>query len=278
MFTPGLARDVHVDQGVQGISTQTLKLVGLVAAASAVLGVFAPATSADSASLHLAVPWSGSDASCPAGYSATTECHPHPGGPVAIPGFGFVSQSMLFAVDVAPPGCPPGSQKALSYPAQLTIKDRGQIDIAVDASSACADPGVPLLSEAQNFTITGGTGVFAGASGSGVVSRSHVVCCPGSGTDDWDGTITAPGFVVDTTPPAINGAHNRVVRAPRGAKRIRVRYNVSAIDAVDGALRPTCRPRSGSRFRVGRRTKVRSVSDHSANVTRATFTVVVRRR
>jgi hypothetical protein len=76
----------------------------------------------------------------------------------------------------------------------------------------------------------------------------------------------------------IKGTHNRLLHAPRGVKRLRVKYKVTAQDDTDGALRPTCRPRSGSRFRVGRRTTVRcSVSDRSANLSRAKFKVVVRR-
>jgi hypothetical protein len=258
---------------------RTLTLVALAGTAFAVVLEFAPTTSADSASLHVAIPWHGGDASCPAGYPASTECHSRPGGPVAVPGFGFVSESYVAAVDVAPTGCPTGTQKILSYPAQLMVKDRGAILITVAASDTCANTGVPVLSVAQAFTITGGTGVFADASGSGMVSRTNVGCCPGHATDNWEGTISAPAFVPDLTPPTINGAHKRVVRAPARVNRIRVRYRVTALDAIDGALRPTCRPRSGSRFRVGRRTTVRcSVSDLRANFRRTKFTVDVRRR
>jgi hypothetical protein len=259
---------------------RALAIVGLFAAGLVVLGALSSRSSANSASLHVSIAFKGIPAACPAaGYPATTECHSRPGGSVAVPGFGFVSQSYIVAVDLAPPGCPTGTQELLSYPAQLLVKDRGKIFIALAGRETCAEGGVPLISLSQTFTITGGTGVFAGASGSGVVTRTHVGCCPGFGTDNWDGTLTAPGFAVDLTPPTIKGAHNRVVQAPRTAKRIPVKYKVAALDAVDGPLRPTCRPRSGSHFRVGRRTTVRcSVSDHSANISRAKFRVVVRRR
>jgi hypothetical protein len=228
--------------------------------------------------MHVALTFRGLSAACPSGYPPTAECHSRPGGPVAVPGLGFVAQSYVAAVDLAPTGCPADTQKILSYPSRLIVKDRGQIFIAVAASSTCAEAGVPLLSVAQSFTITGGTGVFAGASGSGVVSRTHAGCCPGFGTDNWNGTITAPGFAVDLTPPTIKGAHNRVVHAPAAAKRLRVKYKVTAHDAMDGALRPTCRPRSGSRFPVGRRSTVRcSVTDRSANLGRAKFKITVLR-
>lgn len=262
----------------QRMPKRTVTIVGLVVSASAVLFAFAPSTSADSASLQVAVTFRGVAAACPSGYPSTAECHSRPGGPVAVPGLGFVSQAYVAAVDLAPTECPAGTQKILSYPSRLLVKDRGQIFIAVAASSTCADPGVPLLSVAQSFTITGGTGVFAGASGSGVVSRTHAGCCPGFGIDNWNGTITATGFLVDLTPPTIKGAHNRVVHAPAAAKRVRVKYKVTALDAKDGSLRPTCRPRSGSSFRVGRRTIIRcAVSDRSANFAHAKFRIIVRR-
>jgi hypothetical protein len=166
----------------------------------------------------------------------------------------------------------------LSYPAQLVVKDRGTIFMSVAPSEVCAAEGVPSVSVSQAFTITGGTGDFAGASGSGVVSRSNVTCCAANGTDNWDGTLSAPAFQVDLTAPTIKGAHNRLIHAPRGVKRVRVRYKVTALDDIDGALRPTCRPRSGSPFRVGRRTTVRcSISDRSANFSHAKFSIRVRR-
>jgi hypothetical protein len=258
---------------------RTLTLVGLATAALAWAFVLAPTSSAGSASLQVAIPWHAVDASCPAGYPASTECHARTGGPVAIPGLGFVSTSYVAAVDVAPTGCPAGMLKILTYPAQLIVEGRGAISITVGGSDTCANPGVPVLSVEQAYTITGGTGVFAAATGNGMVSRTDVGCCPGHATDNWAGTISAPGFVQDLTPPTIEGAHKRVVRAPARAKRVRVTYRVTALDAIDGALQPTCRPRSGSRFRVGRRTVVRcSVSDLSANVRQTKFTVDVRRR
>jgi HYR domain-containing protein len=256
---------------------RALTISALAAAASAVPLELSPATPADSASLHVSIPWSGQDSPCPADYAATTTCHPHPGGPVAVPGLGFVSQSYVFAVDLSPSGCPAGTQRALSYPAQLVVKGRGTISLSVAASTVCAAEGVPLVSVAQAFTITGGTGVFAGSSGSGVVSRTHVTCCSAAGTDNWNGTLTAPAFHPDLTPPTIKGAHNRLVPAPRGVKRLRVKYKVTAVDVIDGTLRPTCRPRSGSRFRVGSRTRVRcSATDRSANARHATFSIAVR--
>jgi hypothetical protein len=68
-----------------------------------------------------------------------------------------------------------------------------------------------------------------------------------------------------------------MARAPRGKKRVRVKYAVSARDDVEGAIRAACRPKSGSWFRVGR-TRVRcSATDTSGNESNATFIVTVKR-
>jgi hypothetical protein len=87
-----------------------------------------------------------------------------------------------------------------------------------------------------------------------------------AGHDTWSGTLVVPGFEFDLVPPTITGAADTRVRAPRKAQRIRVRYHVSARDDVDGAVPVACKPKSGSFFRVGRRTIVRcSATDTSAN-------------
>jgi HYR domain len=260
---------------------RTLAIAALVLTAAAVLLEFAPATPADSGSLHVSIAWTGQDVPCPAGYSATTLCHLRAAGPVAVPGFGFVSQSYVFAAETATqPSCPASQQKALSYPATLTVKQKGELFLSVAGSDKCLSTDTTeILDVTQTFTVTGGSGVFAGASGSGTLTRTDTgFGAHGFGVDHWDGTLVAPNYVPDVTPPTIKGAHNRLLHAPRGVKRLRVRYRVTALDNADGALRPTCRPRSGSRFRVGRRTTVRcSVSDRSANVSGAKFKVLVRR-
>ena len=265
-----------------------------VAVAAAAIVQLASGESNTAVTLHVLIPWSGSDASCPAGYSRSTECHPHRGGPSAIPGLGFVSESYVFAVDVEPgPPCPPGFQQALSYPAQLTVEGRGEIFVTVAASDSCAEMGIPLVSAPQMFTITGGTGVFAGASGNGVVSRTNAGCCPAFATDNWNGTMTAAAFELDVTPPTISGAVDKVVRVPKYkvvrisrhktkrvlVKRVRVSYSVGATDAVDANVKAECKPASGSSFRVGRATTVNcSATDTSANTTTAAFTVTVMRK
>jgi hypothetical protein len=98
--------------------------------------------------------------------------------------------------------------------------------------------------------------------------------------DHWDGTITAPAWdTVDLTPPTINGAANKIVQAPRDVRSVRVRYRVTATDNADGKVPVHCKPKSGSRFKVRHRTRVRcTATDLSANTATASFLVIVRRR
>ena len=85
-----------------------------------------------------------------------------------------------------------------------------------------------------------------------------------------------PGREFDLAGPALSGATARTVRAPKGATRVRVRYSVTAQDAVDGAVAAACKPRSGTFFRVGRTKVTCSATDSSGNTSSAAFTIRVR--
>jgi hypothetical protein len=87
-----------------------------------------------------------------------------------------------------------------------------------------------------------------------------------------------PGYAFDLTPPTISGAKNRTVRVPHRAKSARVKYTVTAVDDVDSNVPVTCRPRSGSPFRLGHTRVACSATDTSANTRKATFTITVKRR
>ena len=92
------------------------------------------------------------------------------------------------------------------------------------------------------------------------------------------GTLTVPGLEFDLTPPTLTGAVNKTVRARKGAKRARATFKVTANDQVDGTRPVTCKPKSGSQFRVGRTTVRCSAVDSSANTGTSTFRVLVKRR
>jgi hypothetical protein len=82
-----------------------------------------------------------------------------------------------------------------------------------------------------------------------------------------------PGVEFDVTPPTVSGAVAKTVRAPRRVKTARVRCNVTAQDDLDGSLPMTRRPRSGSRFKLGKTRVTCSATDKSANTSAAKFIV-----
>jgi hypothetical protein len=216
------------------------------------------------------------DAPCPPGTRAGILC-PGRTGQGIVPGLGSVTETYSYLADELDPSCPAGSARILGYPVRWAVAGRGELHFLVHEAPGCL--GSSAFTADQSFTITGGTGVYAGASGSGTADRSLAQNLQGAaGPETWTGTLTVPGLEFDVTPPTISGARPKTVRAPRRAKRVRVTYAVTASDTVDGSVPVTCRPASGSRFKVGR-TRVRcSATDTSANPARAAFVVTVRRR
>src|SRR5262249_51632293 len=98
------------------------------------------------------------------------------------------------------------------------------------------------------------------------------------GTETWAGTLTAPGVEFDLTPPTLTGATNKTVKAKKGSKSARVAFRVTAQDDRDGALPVSCSSRSGFAFPIGKTRVACRASDKSANTTKASFTVTVKRR
>jgi hypothetical protein len=157
----------------------------------------------------------------------------------------------------------------------LLVAGKGEIDLAMSFTACFVSDLFPPTA----VTITGGTGRYAGASGSGMLAFSPPTFTgPGAGNRviAWTGTLNVPGLTFDTTPPQIAGATSRVVKT-RSAAGARVRYPVSATDATDGPLPAACLPKSGSLFSVGRSTVTCSPADSSGNTTTARFVVTVKR-
>lgn len=215
---------------------------------------------------------------CPPGTPEGVICHRRTTvSPVVVQGLGRLTAAYTFMATFT--GCPDATAKVLAYPVRLSVDRKGDVDLAVAEYPGClAQANVPGASP-QTFMVTGGTGVFAGASGSGSVTR--VAGPPGTsvmGTDTWTGTVVVPEEIqLDLTAPKISGATSKVVRAPRKAKSVPVRFRVTAADEVDGPVAVVCRPRSGSRFRVGRTVVTCSATDAAANTATARFTVTVKR-
>jgi hypothetical protein len=217
--------------------------------------------------------------------------------------------SYLYTFD--PAQCPPGTAQPSScfaYSGHGEVRGLGQISVTfldrIDTSNAqcvrdiveggsIADAHGSLIFSAQPppggpcipfgpgtiplvYTITGGTGAFAGASGTGTLTQHTAASDRGAG--GWDGTVSAPGYTFDVTPPVFRGAVAKSIAVAPGVRTVRVRFSVRAVDAVDGKVPATCVPRSGSRFRAGR-TKVRcTAADSSANSAGVAFTITVRHR
>jgi HYR domain len=86
----------------------------------------------------------------------------------------------------------------------------------------------------------------------------------------------SPGLDFDLTPPTLHGVHDSTVRA-RKARRVRVRFTVTAKDAARGRVPVTCTPRSGSLFKRGRTKVTCAATDGNGNTATATFVVTVKR-
>ncbi len=214
---------------------------------------------------------------CPPGVTASGCAARTSTGP--FPGLGSVSGTYTFLSDVGPP-CPNGFGKARAYPVRFAVASKGDIQFELAAGETCVneESDFAVRAQTQTFTVAGGTGIYAGASGSGTVTRTLGSTSTGAaGKETWAGTLTVPGLDFDLTQPALTGAANKSVKAKKRAKSARVAFRVTAQDDRDGALPTTCAPRSGSSFKIGRTRVTCSATDSSANSASASFVITVRR-
>lgn len=123
-----------------------------------------------------------------------------------------------------------------------------------------------------------GSGTYARTTGSVTFNTSVFLRDSRSSRDTWTGTLAVAGVDFDLTLPTFSGAVAKTARAPKGSKRVRVRYSVSALDAADGSVPVLCEPRSGSFFKLGRTSVTCTATDTSGNTRGARFTVTVTRR
>jgi HYR domain len=252
-----------------------------LALAAGVSGAAAPGTATASATfvagalnLQATIGLTSTPVVCPPDAPAgAAECRARTG-TARVSGLGSVSEIYLWAYGAGSPPCPSGLLRPLATSGRLVVAGKGELHFALAQGARCVELE-PVRNEPQDFTITGGTGTYQGASGSGKVEPA---VSAGVGSERWTGRIAVPALEFDVTPPTLSGATSKIVRAPRGAKRARVTYRVTASDDADGQVPATCNPRSGSRFPVGRTVVRCSATDSSANTANAAFRIIVRAR
>ena len=216
-------------------------------------------------------PFNINGAACSPGTPADVGCYAFVGDAV-VPGLGRVTERYTRTFD--------GNRDkpcVRTLPtAVIDVAGKGAIAAAITAPECL---GLPPTRFSFSYTISGGSGAYAGASGTIEVTSavSEGIAGQGSAVDTWSGALTVPGLEFDVTAPTLAGAVSKTVRAPKKAKGMRVRYAVTAKDAVDGSVTTACAPRSGSFFSLGR-TKVNcSAVDSSGNTTTAKFSITVKR-
>lgn len=255
-------------------------LAAIAAGLAAAVVEFASGNAGETGTLQLRADFSWTfsvqrdDTTCPAGTPTLAICQPHVSAGL-VPGLGRVSMSYVYTV-LATDTCAGSSAQVLGYAARFTVAGRGEVDFAVGGLPDCFPaPSAAIQSTTQPFTVTGGTGAYAGASGSGTLKHAGVPGLAGThGRDLWLGTLVVPGLEFDVSSPTITGAVSKTVRAPRGTKRVRVTYKVAASDAA-GVASLSCRPPSGSFFRLGKTRVICTAVDTSGNTAVRPFTVTV---
>lgn len=241
----------------------------------------------DALSLHGVFTLSISGVSCPSGSAQGAVCYGVQGR-ATIRGLGRVTEQHTIMIVGSVDG--PGTHCAIMSfsPAVFAVAGKGAIDSSMAVAAGCN--GIPT-----GFTVTGGTGDFAGVSGSGtfvpsIVQAEHWADPDDSDpdTDDilggawrwdtWTGSLNAPAYSFDLTPPVLKGAVSKTVLAAKRARHVRVRFKVQASDAIDGRVPVTCKPRSGDLFPIGRTHVKCTASDSSANTATARFTITIKHR
>ena len=208
---------------------------------------------------------------CPSSAAPDSDCRARTG-KGSVSGLGSVSATYVWFFGSGS-ACPSALVKPLATTGRFVVAGKGTIDFAIAEGHQCVDVE-PVRNEPQEFTITGGTGRYQGATGQGRIERS---LSGGHGVEWWDGTLDVPGVDFDIASPVITGAVSRTIKVSANARRARVTFKPRANDAIEGPVGVVCKPASGSFFKVGRTAVTCTASDTSGNTRAVRFTVTVRR-
>ena len=259
--------------GSNGRTKPCVLVIALALAVIVVSGASGGPSDSGSLALNGALSMVSTPGGCPADAPPETNFCAARVGEGLVPGLGHVSAKYEFFVTEG--ACGTGD-RVLETTAVLTIAGKGDLHMALARKDDCLPSA---LAARRPFTVTGGTGIYQGASGDGIVDHSYHYTLSGSaGTDTWTGTLSVSGLSFDVTPPTLSGLSNKTVRVRRKAKRVRVRFIVTASDQVDGPINASCTPKSGRWFKIGRTVVKCSATDASANTATGSFRVVVKRR
>ena len=147
---------------------------------------------------------------CPPGSPPDADLCSARTGSGAVRGLGRVSETYAFFVQEGE------CDGVFETTVRLEVADKGELQLEVERyRGECVSSALNL---SRGFTITGGSGIYAGASGGGAVNHRASQTGSGSrGTDTWTGTLNVPGLEFDVTPPTLIGAVNKTV-GPRGRR------------------------------------------------------------
>jgi HYR domain len=191
-------------------------------------------------------------------------------GTTVIPGLGSAAIDFNVVIDRRDP-----QNKCAVWTIQNGTISAAKGTVAFDGGSQDCPP-IPEGSGGTVKLQLRGRDALAGGSGDATAVFQSANLATSRITSTWTGTFTVPGHSFDTTPPTLN-ATTKIVRIRKG-RSARVRYGVSAQDAVDGAVPVMCTPASGSRFPLGKTRVTCTATDTSGNTGTTTFFVVVKKR
>ena len=108
-------------------------------------------------------------AACPSGAPADASGCRARTGKGSFSGLGSVSETYTWFYRLGPPTCPTTDVgKPLATSGRLVVAGKGEIIFALADGKRCVEEE-PMRNESQDFAITGGTGAYSGASGSGTL-------------------------------------------------------------------------------------------------------------